>query len=235
LLQVGCGLSLPGKPNKDEEPIPPDKVVDFDQLYQQNCAGCHGADGKLGPAPPLNDTLFLSLVPDEELLMTISQGRSVGPGQSTPMPAFAKGSGGPLTNKQVAALASGIKEKWGRSNSPPEDAPPYSEGEEAAAGDPEAGGRVFARACAGCHGPEGKGGEYHGRAVGAINNQAFLALISDQALRRFAITGRPDLDMPPYNESHGRPKSFRPLTATDATNLVALLASWRASAAEEEQ
>ena len=55
---------FPGRPKPADKPVPADQVVDFVGLYRQNCAGCHGADGKLGPAPPLNDPIFLSIVPD---------------------------------------------------------------------------------------------------------------------------------------------------------------------------
>ena len=44
----------------------------------------------------------------------------------------------------------------------------------------------------------GEGGAHGEKRIGAINDPAFLALISDQALRRYAITGRPDLGMPDY-------------------------------------
>jgi len=81
---------------------------------------------------------------------------------------------------------------------------------------------VFARACAGCHGRQGQGGEH-----GAINEPAFLALISDRALRRIVITGRPDLGMPAYDGTDGRPDDFPPLTSAQIDDLVALLASWR--------
>src|SRR5262249_12655152 len=83
----------------------------------------------------------------------------------------------------------------------------------AAAGKKEEGGKVFARACASCHGDHGQGGRYggktDGRSVGAINHPDFLALISDQALRRFVITGRPDFGMPDYADPRGRPEGFQ--------------------------
>ena len=52
---------------------------------------------------------------------------------------------------------------------------------------------------------------------------AFLALISDQASRRIIITGRPDLGMPNYAETDGRPEDFQPLTSAEIDDLVALL------------
>jgi hypothetical protein len=94
-------------------------------------------------------------------------------------------------------------------------------------GNKELGAEVFAHACAGCHGDHGQGGQYGDRKVGAINDPAFLALISDQALRRYAITGRPDLGMPDFAGKDGRPADFSPLIAEQLDNLVALLAYWR--------
>jgi mono/diheme cytochrome c family protein len=231
--------------------VPADQVVDFATLYKQNCAGCHGANGNLGPAPPLNDPLFLALVPDAELLHVITEGRS-----GTPMPAFASAIGGSLTDAQVHALAAGIKMRWGPVKPAPGGAPPYLRG----AGQPEAiavkpgGGEVvpipprpdtparpetaqsgargdgamtFARACAVCHGDNGRGVTNGGRPANVLNDRVFLALISDQALRRYIITGRPDLGMPDYAGSRPQQPDFRPLTPEEVNDLVALLASWR--------
>ena len=66
--------------------------------------------------------------------------------------------------------------------------------------------QVFARACASCHGEQGQGGIYDGdrrKPAGAINVPEFLALLSDQALRRLIITGRPDLGMPDCSDGTG--------------------------------
>jgi hypothetical protein len=73
----------------------------------------------------------------------------------------------------------------------------------------------------------GEGVERDGRVRRKINDPAFLALISDQELRRYAITGRPDLGMPPYDGKAGRPADFEPLTSEEIDGLVALLAYWR--------
>ena len=142
------------------------------------------------------------------------------------MPAFARDRGGPLTGEQVQVLAEGMKKRWGPAASGK--APPqYLSPAGTKSGNRDEGARVFARACAGCHGGQGQGGEHGGRPVGAINKPAFLALISDKALRRTTITGRPDLGMPAYDGTAGRPADFRPLTSAHIDDLVALLASWR--------
>src|SRR5262249_11929223 len=179
-LAVGC--DPPGKPREADRPVPADQVKEFDVLYSTHCAGCHGADGKLGPAPPLNDPLFLAIVPDAELLRVITEGRAVTLAQKSPMPAFAHHRGGPLTDAQGKVLAEGIKRRWG-GDVPTEQPPPYLPPRQP--GDRERGAKLFDLACAACHGDEGKGAEQ----AGAVNDPSFLALISDQALRRIVITG----------------------------------------------
>jgi cytochrome c oxidase cbb3-type subunit 3/ubiquinol-cytochrome c reductase cytochrome c subunit len=143
------------------------------------------------------------------------------------MPAFARDRGGPLTDAQVKVLAEGIKERWGPARFEAQSLPPYLSSAGASGANKDEGARVFSRACAGCHGSQGQGGKDGERQVGAINHPAFLALISDQALRRYAITGRPDLGMPGFDGNNGRPAEFRPLSSVEIDNLIALLASWR--------
>src|SRR3954470_3666440 len=72
LLAAGC--DWPGRPDPAGRPVPADKVLDFGVLYERNCSGCHGANGQLGPAPPLNDPLFLAIVPEGELSHVIEEG-----------------------------------------------------------------------------------------------------------------------------------------------------------------
>jgi mono/diheme cytochrome c family protein len=228
------GCDLPGRPKAGDRYGPPQKLTSFIVLFQQNCVGCHGADGKLGPAPPLNDKLFLALIPDEELHRVIAEGR---PG--TLMPAFARVSGGHLTAEQVKVLAAGIKRHWGPAKPAGSEVPPYlvthAQPGDGAVGDKEAGLKVFARACASCHGDHGQGGHYQDKSVGSINDPDYLALISDQALRRFVITGRPDLGMPDHADPTGRPEGFRPLSCEDVSNVAALLAYWREVGAVQRQ
>jgi cytochrome c oxidase cbb3-type subunit III len=139
------------------------------------------------------------------------------------MPAFAASAGGSLTEKQVAILAQDLKSHWkfvkNTKNIPPYELPTSK-------GSVKKGSEVFARACAVCHGDEGKGKKDK---AGAINDPDFLALISDQALRRLIITGRPDLGMPDYASEgkDGRADDFKPLTNSEINDLTALLAAWR--------
>ena len=119
------------------------------------------------------------------------------------MPAFARAKGGPLTDAQVEVLADGIKPRWGPAASG-EAPPPYLSPAGTRSGNPDEGARVFARACAGCHGRQGQGGEHGERPVGAINDPAFLALISDQALRRI-VDHRPARSRHAGLRRHGRP------------------------------
>ena len=242
-----AGCDLPGKPDPKDRPIPAEKVLAFDALYARNCAGCHGKDGTLGPAPPLNDPLFRAIVPTTALEKAVSQGR---PG--TPMPPFAHSQGGPLSDAQIKVLVNEIKgvryravetrkdgfskmtvvadeqgtiPRWGTVGPAPSEVPPYALPE--AGGNTERGAKAFARACASCHGSNGEGVLSDGKHLKKINDQAFLALISDQALRRIIITGRPDLMMPNYAQNTGRPEHFQALTSADSADLGALLSSWR--------
>ncbi len=218
----------------------------FDALYRQNCAGCHGADGKLGPGPPLNDALFRAIVPEKTVQDVVAGGR-----HGTLMPAWTQEKGGPLTPAQVAVLVNEIKgipyrviEKeqggalevvrdtagaapaWGAPGPAPEGVPPYLAPKDEA-GDAGAGRDRFLKACASCHGDRGQGVPKEGRLVRAINAPAFLDLVSDQVLRRIVIAGRADLGMPDYAH-HGK----EALTPEDVANLVAFLRAQRGAASE---
>jgi mono/diheme cytochrome c family protein len=211
LLLLLAGCDWPGKPKDTDRPIPAEQVEDFSTLYSVHCAGCHGTEGRDGPAPPHNDPLFLAIVPDEVLRRVISEGRT-----GTPMTAFVKDRGGPLTAKQIDIIAKGIKPRWSPTVEVNGTPLPYLLSS-AKAGDKQAGLKVFARDCARCHGERGEGGD-----AGPINDSSFLSLVSDQVLRRYIITGRPDFGMPNYID-----RKDADLTSQEINDLVALLAYWR--------
>jgi len=212
-LSVFAGCDWPGKPKDTDRPIPADQIADFGTLYNTHCAGCHGADGQGGPAPPHNDPLFLAIVPDEVLRQVITEGR-----EGTPMTAFAKDKGGPLTSKQIGIVAKGIKQHWAAPEKVKGHPPPYLISSAKGVGDKRKGLKVFARDCAMCHGDVGQGSDD----AGAIDDPAFLMLVSDQALRRYIITGRPDFGMPNYID-----RDDAELTSEEINDLIALLANWR--------
>lgn len=233
-----------------------DQVLEFAALYGRNCAGCHGAEGRLGPAPPLNDAVFRSIVPSSELESVIARGRD-----KTLMPAFGKENGGTLTSAQVQVLVHEIKGipyritkeadgvakiepdpqaaasalTWGPSKEAPDGVPSYlppkNDASDNAGGKKIADAAAYERACATCHGDAGRGIREGDGVRRTINDRVFLSLSSDQVLRRYVITGRPDLGMPGFADARPGDPQFQPLTAQEVAGLVALLASWREAAA----
>ena len=207
LLFAAGGCEPPGKPKP--EPLSSRDITDFATLYGENCAGCHGVDGKNAPGRILNDPLYLAVIPRDELQKTIENGR---PG--TAMPAWSTSNGGPLTPKQVTALVDEIEKNWGKPNQfQGATLPPYAAGNEQ--GDAGRGKKLFLRDCFMCHG--------QGAPIGTVTNPSFLELSSNQFLRTAIIVGRPDLGMPDYrflNLGHA-------LANQDIADLVAYVASMR--------
>ena len=210
------GCNLPGRPTPTEIVKRPTDILDPVVLYKQNCAGCHGEEGQLGPAPPIGDPLYLAIVDDDELRNTISKGRA-----GTAMSAFAQGEGGMLTSKQVDTIVTGIRQRWTRSHVlAAGTAPPYAAKSE---GDAQRGATVFTTFCASCHGADGKGTAK----VGSIVDPAYLNLVTDQGLRTIVIVGRPDFDAPDWRNN----LPGHPMTDQEISDVVAWLAAQRPSRA----
>ncbi len=205
----GCDW-MPGHPLPADRPVAPSKVKDFALLYGENCAGCHGRDGTLGAALALNNPVYLALVNEVSMRKVIARGV---PG--TAMPPFAASDGGSLTDEQIDRVIAGMRARWAQPDVL-EGAPPYSDQH---AGDAAQGAKTYSEYCESCHGPDGKGGDQ----TGSIVDRAYLALVSDQALRTLIIAGRPDLGHPDW-------RSYvpgRPLSAQQVSDLVAWLAAKR--------
>ena len=65
LFTVMCGCAnAPGKQLSAGTPIVPNEVSDFNILYGENCAGCHGAEGRGGAAIALGDPVYLAIADD---------------------------------------------------------------------------------------------------------------------------------------------------------------------------
>ena len=153
LLALTSCDQLPGKPTPEERWKPATEVTDFSQLFALNCAGCHGADGRLGAARPLNDPLYLALVSAATLRTMIAQGV---PGTSAP--ALAQQVGGPLTDKQIDILVEGMRSRWGKAENFNNVAfPPYSfqdaSSKGSASGDAQRGAAAYQTYCAQCQRP----------------------------------------------------------------------------------
>ncbi len=209
ILLNGCD-SLPGRPTQADLPVRPTDVTDFATLYGENCAGCHGADGKSGAALAMNNPVYLAIVDDASMRHVIANGV-----RASAMPPFAQSAGGSLTDHQIDIVIAGIRKSWGGAPGVAEGAPPYST---SAPGDSNRGAQVYASSCQSCHGPDGKGGR-----AGSIVDASYLSLVSDQYLRTIIIAGRPDLGHPDWkNDVAGEP-----LTPAQVSDVVAWLASKR--------
>ena len=211
MLLSACS-SPHGQPQLGSEPVAPSQVLDFSTLYAQNCAGCHGAQGRGGTAISLADPVYLAIVDESAMRNVIAHGV-----RGTSSPAFAQSAGGMLTDKQIDVITSGIISQWARKGILDGSNPPSYAAK--TKGNAANGQLVYGTYCASCHGAEGQGG-----AKGSdITNGSFLALVSDQGLRTIVITGRPELGAPDWR---GNVRG-RPMTDQEITDVVAWLASRR--------
>jgi mono/diheme cytochrome c family protein len=224
-LLSGCNTRLPGRPTEAERWRAPSEISDFNQLYKQNCAGCHGADEQRGAARSLHDSLYLAFVNDAAMKQVISEGR-----MGTNMPAFSQRSGGSLTDQQIDSLINGMRTAWARpADFKAQALPAYrvnqlaSEKDATAnvfvsSGDTARGTAVYQTYCARCHGADGTGGS-----AGSIVDPNFLAMVSDQGLRTTVVVGRADLGKPDWRSN----LPGHPMTAQEIDDVVAWLVSHR--------
>jgi cytochrome c oxidase cbb3-type subunit III len=211
LLFSACG-SPPGRPSKDSEILAPGDVIDFRTLYAENCAACHGAEGRGGAAIALADPVYLAIVDEPSMRKVIANGV-----RGTSMPAFAQSAGGMLTAKQIDVITSGIRSHWSQPGIlDGANPPPYAA---KSPGDVQRGEVSYRNYCSSCHGAQGQGGPKGS----AITNDSFLALVSDQGLRTIVIAGRPELGAPDWRGNAPR----KPMSDQDVTDVVAWLVSHR--------
>ena len=212
-LMLFSGCSSPnGKPRQGSESLAPNEVLEFRTLYSENCAGCHGAEGRGGAAIALADPIYLAFADDAVIRKVIANGV-----RGTAMPAFAESAGGMLTDKQIDVITSEIRSRWSRQGilngvNPPSYAPK-------SAGDAQRGEVAYKTYCESCHGPGGHGGQKGS----SIADDSYLALVSDQGLRTIVIAGRPELGAPDWRGN----VSGKPMSDQEVTDVVAWLGSRR--------
>jgi len=208
---AGCGAPH-GQPRSGSEVLAPNEVLEFGPLFSENCAACHGAEGRGGAAIALANPVYLAIADDASIRKVIAQGV---PG--TAMPAFAQSAGGMLTDAQIDVITKEIRSRWSRPGIlDAASAPPYAP---KLTGDAQRGEAAYKTFCESCHGPVGRGGQK----ASAIADDSFLALVSDQSLRTIVIAGRPELGAPDWRGNLPN----RPMSDQEVTDVVAWLASRR--------
>lgn len=224
-----CG-PYPGRRAAEEPAVQrPENNLAFASLYKENCAACHGENGRNGASIALANPVYVALAKDN-LRAIIANGV---PGHL--MPAFAQSAGGMLADRQVDALARGIVQQWGEPHALDGAAlPPYAT---TLAGNIENGQRAFGIFCARCHGAAGEGGRIDAKTgtssrtetkigaeakIGSIVDPSYLALVSDQYLRSVTIAGLPDEGMPDWRTDAGQP-----MTDQQIADIVAWIGSKR--------
>jgi mono/diheme cytochrome c family protein len=210
-LLSGCAPP-PGQPRKGSETLAPNEVLEFGTLYSENCAGCHGTDGRGGAAIALADPVYLAIADKDAMRKVIANGV-----RGTSMPAFAQSAGGMLTDKQIDVVTNEIRSRWSRQGildgaNPPSYSPKST-------GSAQHGEVAYKTYCASCHGPAGQGGPKGS----AITDGSFLALVSDQGLRTIVIAGRPELGAADWRGN----VPGKPMSDPEITDVVTWLASRR--------
>ena len=137
--------------SKDSEVAGSERGLDFGTLYAENCAGCHGAEGRGGAAIALADPVYLAIADESAMRNVIANGV-----RGTSMPAFAQSAGGMLTDKQIDVITSEIRSRWSRPGILDGANPPSYAAK--SAGDAQRGEAAYRTYCASCHGSEGQGG-----------------------------------------------------------------------------
>lgn len=167
------------------------------QIYDANCAVCHGAEGQGRVGVNLSQD-FPALDPEAFTRAVIDQGVA-----GTTMPAWGQQYGGPLDEQAVNDVSAFITSlSGGRSPMAPTATPlpvtpvPTVPG---ATGNPTQGRVLFVQNCAMCHGEEGQGvrGSNLSKTFSSINPQQFVrATVSD------GISGT---TMPAWSQVKGGP------------------------------
>lgn len=179
------------------------------QLFDENCAVCHGPDGK-GRAGAQLSSVFSSIQPDLFVGNIIANGIA-----GTAMPAWQEPNG-PLTVQDVEDLTAFVLTlSGGRPNEfPTPELKPVTPIPTLAdvAGDPTAGSVVFAQNCAMCHGDKGQG------RAGADLSRAFASIRPDLTVRNTVATGIAGTAMPAWAMANGGP-----LTDDEIDNVTAFV------------
>jgi len=177
-----------------------ERVSRGQEIYNQQCVTCHGAEGEGGIGPALNNRDLLKNTPDDLLFSVIRSGVP-----STQMPAWSINFGGPLTDEDVKDVVAFLN-SW--ESTAPVIEPPVFEP------DSGRGALLFESTCAICHGSNGAGSDK----APAINDTERLGSLEDDWYRAVIRNGRPAKGMPTWGTV---------LSPNQIEDLIALIDVWR--------
>lgn len=186
------------------------------QLYQQNCAVCHGdnAQGRIG-ARLAKD--FPGIRVDALLKETISNGV-----QGSVMPAWSTSRGGPLSDAQINDLVAYVQSLGHQAPpvspvpvTPTATRPLPSPVATFPPGDAGRGAALFAQNCAVCHGDRGQG------RIGATLAKDWSGINTTALIEATIARGVPGSKMPSWGVAYGGPLS--PQDIADAAAFIRTL------------
>lgn len=221
LAAEGCSHP-PGKPGFRPETLRPNQVLGFQTQYKTNCSACHGDGGLNSAALPLNNPVYLAWAGHDHMVSIVASGVSL-----QTMHAFARTSGGMLTDQQIESIVNGMIAHWGKPGILDGTNPPGYTATKP--GNVAAGQAAFQVYCARCHGADGTGpapgavAKATHRVVGSIVDPTYLSLIGNQGLRDIVVSGLPGEGMPDWRGDG----AGKPMTDQEVTDVVAWLASHR--------
>lgn len=186
------------------------------QIFDQNCAVCHGPDGQGRVGARLSKD-FPAIDPKAFTRAVIEQGVA-----GTTMPPWSQRYGGPLTDQEIADVVAFIVSlSGGRSPMAPTATPfpvtpvPTVPG---ATGDPTQGRILYLQNCAMCHGETGQG------RTGADLSKGFASINPQQFVRATVAEGISGTAMPAWSQAKGGPLTEREIDDISAY-IVSLAAS----------
>lgn len=203
LILVGLsvyGLLEPQRLARAQESITQERIERGREVYQEQCASCHGIQGEGGVGPALNNRVLLKNTFDNAFFSVIRSGVP-----NTQMPAWGIEFGGPLTDEDIRDLVAFIRDY---EDTAPEILP------ETFTPDPARGALLFVSTCAICHGENGLGSENAPR----LNDISRLNKFPDEWYRDVIRNGRPAKGMPTWGTV---------LSPNQVADLVSLISAWR--------
>jgi cytochrome c oxidase cbb3-type subunit III len=215
LLLALFGLGIYRVAAQADTPTPSPQQQLGAKLFAENCAVCHGPEGKGRVGATLAQN-WPSIRPDLTVKAIITNGVS-----GSPMPAWSQSKGGPLSDVEIDALVQYIL-SWQTGGAPqytPEATatlrPPITPLAEVT-GDPNKGALLFDQNCVMCHGAQGRG------KIGATLAKSWSGVRPDLLIQATITNGVPNSPMPAWGQARGGPLSEAEIN--DLTAFVLTLA-----------